>query len=260
MAVIRTSGTGKNPLVWFESSVLDPAVVIHGMFTRHGGVSNNSHRSLNLGFHVGDRSVHVRSNRRLLKEALGLRTLVSSSQTHGDRVIILEETAGDLELAGYDALITDRPGMGLMIQQADCQAVLLHDPGRGVVAAIHAGWRGSVANIIGKTIRTMQSAFRTRPGDLRAVISPSLGPCCAEFRNHCWELPPSFTRFQVDRNLFNFWEISRFQLRGAGLRDEHVDITEKCTMCSRDFFSHRRSGKNSSRVTGRNGSVIALRP
>ncbi len=250
--------TGKK-LSWVESSVFDTSTVTHGMFTRFGGVSENEYHSLNVSFGVGDSSLHVKTNRDLLRQALDLPLLVSTRQIHGNLVFVVNTKPASTEIAGYDALITNLPGLGLMIQQADCQAVLLHDPVRQVIAAVHSGWRGSVVNIIEKTISRMQSEFQTKGRYIRAVISPSLGPCCAEFTNHAWELPPSFSRFRVNRDHYNFWELSRNQLRGAGVLDKNIEITKICTKCNLDFFSHRRSSKNGLRTTGRNCSIIALR-
>ncbi|MEW6594956.1 MAG: peptidoglycan editing factor PgeF [Thermodesulfobacteriota bacterium] len=224
--------------------------------SRAGGVSPAPYGPLNLSFGVGDAEANVRENRQRLKVELGISVLASARQVHGDAVWVIDHPlAQDTEERGYDALVTDQPGLGLLIQQADCQAVLLHDPVRRVVAAIHAGWRGSVAGIIGKTIRTMTERFNTVPADLAAAISPSLGPCCAEFVNYLTELPESFHGYQVAPNHFDFWAISRDQLHQAGVREERIETARICTRCCPDYFSFRRE-----RVTGRFGSVIMLSP
>ncbi len=227
----------------------------HGVCDRHGGVSPAPHRSLNLSFGVGDAVDNVRENRQRLKAALGIPVLASASQVHGDAVWVIDEPLDrDTEQDGYDALVTNQPGIGLLIQQADCQAILLHDPVQKVVANIHAGWRGSVAGIIGKTVRTMTARFGTRPGDLVAGISPSLGPCCAEFVDYRTELPVEMHGYQMAPNRFDFWAISRDQLQESGVRQERIDSAAICTKCGSDYFSFRRE-----RVTGRFGSVIMLR-
>lgn len=258
MVIRHTLNPGTNSLHRLKSPILESPAVVHGMFTRNGGVSKNSYCSLNVSFGVGDKPENIRKNRRLLKKILGLDYLVSAKQTHGDRIFTIRKTSENKEVNDYDALVTNQPGVGLMIQQADCQAVLLHDPDRKVVAAVHVGWRGSVANIIGKTIKLMQTGFGTLPKNLRAVVSPSLGPCCAEFTNYQRELPSPFHRFQTTAHHFNFWEISRHQLLDAGVVEEHLGLTGLCTMCNPDFFSYRRSAKNGKSSTGRNGSIIAL--
>ncbi len=234
-------------------SPLDPPPP-HGSFGRQGGVSLGSLAELNVGQSVGDEPWRVEQNRRLIREALGLPVLVSARQVHGAGVaVVATAPAADLELADCDALVSACPGVGLLICQADCQAVMLYDPVRRVAANVHAGWRGSALNIIAATIATMRQDFASRPEDLRAAISPSLGPCCAEFVHYRRELPPEFQAYQVRENFFDFWAISRDQLLAAGLLPEHIEAARICTRCHADFFSYRRV-----RACGRNGSVIAV--
>jgi YfiH family protein len=139
------------------------------------------------------------------------------------------------------------------VQQADCQAVLLFDPVKKVVANIHCGWRGSVDNIIGKVIATMTDSFNVNPANLLAGISPSLGPCCAEFINYRTELPSSFWSYQVKPNYFDFWQISKDQLQGAGVNADKIETSSICTACNNDWFSYRRD-----KATGRFCSVISI--
>lgn len=227
----------------------------HGCFHRHGGVSPAPFASLNVSFGVGDAPAHVSQNRALVKQALGCPTLVSCRQVHGDGVAVVAEVDFDQELDGYDALITDRPGVALLIQQADCQAILLHDPHRRVIAAIHCGWRGSVANIIAATIARLTEIFHSRPGDLQAAISPALGPCCAEFLDYRTKLPADFHPFAGQASHVDFPAISAMQLQRAGLRPDHIEAAGICTRCNHDWFSYRRR-----RDTGRCCSAIGLLP
>lgn len=224
-------------------------------FARLGGESKAPYHSLNVGLHVGDDSVAVMHNRQRIKEHLGISLLASARQVHGDSVMVVDEMPGhDVEHDGHDALITKLRGVGLMIQQADCQAVALYDPRQQAIGNIHAGWRGSVVNIVAKTVANMTAAFGTRPADLLAGISPSLGPCCAEFVHFRDELPPSFHPYQVQGNHFDFWAISRDQLINSGLCQENIQIAGICTKCSLDYFSHRRE-----KVTGRFATVVAMK-
>jgi len=232
--------------------------VPHGMFARSGGASIAPYDSLNLSYGVGDEEATVLENRDRLKQILDIDYLISSQQVHGDRVAVVEQADRDLELAGFDALITNQAGTGLLIQQADCQAILLYDPDKQVIAAIHNGWRGSVTNIIAKTITALEQHFKIRPEEIRAAISPSLGPCCGEFINYRKELPLEFLKFQVTENHFDFWAISRWQLKHSGINTNNIMTAGICTACNKDFFSYRRAVENGNGVTGRNGSVIAL--
>ena len=228
---------------------------------RFGGVSTAPYTSLNLSYGVGDVHVSVSENRRLMKERLGISILLSAGQVHGDRCYVTESSvSADLEVDGYDALMTDQPGLALMIQQADCQGVTLYDPGHSAIAAIHSGWQGSVQNIIGKTVEKMKTVYGSVPGDIEAYISPSLGPCCAEFVNYPLEFPSSFLDFQVKENYFDFWQISRSQLLTAGLKDKLIETAGICTSCSSDYFSYRRACREGDGRTGRCATVIALLP
>lgn len=255
MTVKRHQGEKTDPVEWYTTDVISAP---HGMFCCSGGGSASPFTGLNLSFAVGDVPDRVRENRRQLKKWLGLEHLVSAGQVHGDQLVIVEDISRDRELRGFDGLITSQPGVGLLIQQADCQAVLLHDPVRKVVAAVHSGWRGSRRNITGRAVGEMEQHYGVDPADLRAVISPSLGPCCAEFTNYRLELPQSFHPQQVKPCYFDFWAITRSQLTAAGLLEKNIETVGICTACSKDFFSYRRAVKSADGITGRNGSVIAL--
>lgn len=248
------------PLSFYTSSLLS---VPHGMFRRSGGTSSAPFASLNFSEHIGDQQELVQANRARAIEALQLRSLVAVRQVHADRVLVVDQEHplgknphGEAE--GYDAIISTLAGVGLLIQQADCQAILLHAPQQEVVAAVHCGWRGSVTDIIGKTIHRLQTACGVNPADLRAAVSPSLGPCCAEFINYQRELPAWMHAFQVRPMYFDFWAISQHQLMAAGVPAKHIDIAAVCTRCDHNFFSYRRAQQESNGITGRNGSIIGL--
>jgi YfiH family protein len=229
--------------------------LIHGTFNRHGGVSPSPWDSNNVSFGLGDNAKNVHANREQIKKALGFKNLVSAKQIHGSRVHTVDESpVDDMEVDAFDALITNVPGIGLMIQQADCQAVFLFDPEKKAIGIAHVGWRGSIGNIIAETVLAMSRAFSTEPADVKAAISPSLGPCCAEFVNFRSELPAALHGYQVRPDYFNFWAISRDQLGTAGIRPENIHITAICTRCDQNFFSYRRD-----RDTGRFASVIGIR-
>ncbi|MCX5863751.1 MAG: peptidoglycan editing factor PgeF [Deltaproteobacteria bacterium] len=228
--------------------------VFSGTFSRHGGASEAPYHSRNVGLHVGDDEARVLRNRALIKEELGLARLVSAKQVHGDSILNVDWLPdADVEHAGHDALMTNIPQVGLMIQQADCQAIMLYDPEHGAVANIHSGWRGSVQNIIGKTVTAMRAAYGTNPSALFAAISPSLGPCCGEFTQYQTELPLAFHAYQVRPDHFDFWAISRDQLCDCGVRSEQIEIAGCCTVCDGDYFSYRRD-----KITGRFASVIGM--
>ena len=230
------------------------SLLFHAVFNRQEGVSPPPWHSRNVSFGIGDNPENALKNRERIKKSLGAKRLVAANQVHGSKVHVVHDfPSKDLEVNGFDALVTNVAGVGLMIQQADCQAVLLFDPEKKAIGIVHVGWRGSVADIISATIVTMNKAFSTEPADLQAAISPSLGPCCAEFINFQTELPVSLHGYQVRPNYFDFWSISCDQLCSAGVRPENITVAEVCTYCNQDYFSYRRD-----KTTGRFASVIGL--
>ncbi len=228
----------------------------HAVFTRLGGVSAPPFDSLNVGLGTGDSPSAVQENRDRIRRFMGADRLVVLKQVHGENVVVLrrEDMDGATQPLRGDGLVTDVPGTGLVIQQADCQAVILFDPVRRVVANVHCGWRGNVANILGNAVRVMGEAFRCEPEEVLAGVGPSLGPCCGEFRGHEEIFPESFRAFEVRENHFDLWALSLHQLMEAGLRREHVALARICTRCRRDlFFSYRGEG-----ITGRFATLAML--
>jgi YfiH family protein len=153
-----------------------------------------------------------------------------------------------------DAVVCDRPGIFTVIQVADCQAILLVDPRRRVVANIHSGWRGSIANIIAATIATLKRRWGICPADLLAGIGPSLGPCCGEFRHFRRELPPEVWPYGNASNFFDFWALSRDQLVSAGVPTGQIHQSRICTRCNTGLFYSYRANHE----TGRFAAVIGF--
>lgn len=231
----------------------------HGIFTRCGGNSLPPFDGLNTALSVGDRKADVEKNRSLILKTTRGRQLRFVRQVHRDKAVILDDGGSSenpiSEPTEADAMITQVPGQDLAIQVADCQAVMLYDPVRRVVANIHSGWRGSIGNIIGKTIQKMTEGFGSDPSDLLGGIGPSLGPCCAEFINYRTEIPEQYWLYRDENDHFDFWAIGRDQLTEAGLKSENIEKSGICTRCRTDlFFSYRGEG-----ITGRFSAVIGLR-
>lgn len=258
--------------VWYGIFTSFAAVGIrHGVSTRLGGHSTAPFHSLNLGLHTGDDAETVWNNRQLFCQAVGLSAekVVTAEQIHGN--VVKQVTAADAgrgakhyqeAIKGTDALITNVPGLPLMLFFADCVPVLIVDPVAKAIGISHAGWKGTVGKIAQKTVLAMQQQFNTNPADCLVGIGPSIGPCCyevdetvlsklrAEFP--CWEqlVIPRERRWQL-----NLWEANRQQLREIGIGDTNITVSSICTADNTPiFFSHRAESGH----TGRIGAIISL--
>lgn len=230
--------------------------LFHGIFTRLGGKSRGPYAALNVGRAVGDTEEAVAWNRRTIARNSGGEPAFVS-QVHGTGVAVIDGSrhADPADPPKADAIVTTLENRPLVIQVADCQPVLLYDPEHRAVANIHSGWRGSVADIIGTCISVMKNRFDTDPARLIAGIGPSLGPCCAEFVYFREEIPETFWKYKDAADRFNFWQISRDQLRDAGVRPENIASANMCTKCNPHlFYSYRKAN-----TTGRFAAVIGLR-
>jgi YfiH family protein len=224
----------------------------HCFTTRLGGVSKGYLSSMNLGYHRGDSPENVEKNYEILANAIGFSTkqMVLANQVHSDivRTVGLADARG-VDHRAYpecDALITNTPGVALVVFTADCTPILLHDPVTGAVGAVHAGWRGTAAGIAGKAVEKMQKDFGCDPASIRAAIGPNIAQCCFETDGDVPEAmvqtfgreAEAFIRKQNEKYYVNLKEINALSLRRRGVR--HVEISESCTMCEHHrFWSHR---------------------
>jgi len=235
------------------------AQLYHGITSRQGGGSGPPFDSLNMAQHVGDSADQVAANRQRVWARFDSARPVWLRQVHSNTVVVwdgMAQKAGGQVAGEADAVVTDRSGWLLTILVADCQPVMLFDPVRSIIANVHSGWRGSIADILGRTVAVMKAQFGCNPADIHAGIGPSLGPCCAEFVNFRTEIPEALWSYRVSDNHFDFWAMSRDQLVRAGLRPERVETGNICTCCRRDlFFSYRAAHQ-----TGRIAAVIGMTP
>ena len=239
--------------------------VSHGFTTRLGGVSTGTLESMNISYHRGDAPENVEKNYRLLADALqfSVKDLVMSHQIHSDLVRVVTK-ADHLGLDHHlypacDALITNEPGTALVIFTADCTPILLWDEKTGAVGAIHAGWRGTAANIAGKTVEKMVAEFGCDPANIRAAIGPNIGACCFEVGGEVPEamgaafgpaveewIFPKGEKFHMDLK-----QVNALALKNAGVTQ--IDISTQCTMCQHHrFWSHRVHGAS----RGSQGAII----
>ena len=243
--------------------------VIHAFSTRFGGVSDGIWTSMNLGTTRGDDPDRVRENYRRFFEAAGanLKGVVMSNQVHGTeiRVATAQDVKKDLyDPEGYevDGLMTDVPGLALVIFSADCLPVLLYDPVKKAVCAVHGGWRGTVAGIAPKGVRQLGEVYGSRPEDILAVIGPGISGCHFETHSDVPEavmrvLPPEKSRMCIrgyTQNKFHvdLKAVNRFLLMEAGVPAANITVDPDCTVCRPDkYFSHRQTG-------GARGSLAAV--
>lgn len=244
------------------SGLAQVAGIRHGIFLRFSETQSGRRRSFNLGLNCGESNDRVWRHRRRIQALLGFDAMVFSRQVHGNQVNVWlpKENSGTPDLQGEhgyltgDGLITQSAGQALFIQTADCQSVFIVDPFKRVVANIHSGWRGSISNIIGRTVDIMTKRFDCNPGDLQCGIGPSLGPCCAEFVNYKNEIPKKYWPYRLAGDRFDFWRMSLDQFISAGVRAEYVEISRICTRCNTHlFYSYRGEVR-----TGRFSAVIGL--
>jgi YfiH family protein len=253
-----------NGLVFYQfASLAVHTEAQHAIFTRLGGRSQGAFRSLNVGSLVGDDPAAVQANHELIWASLDLQltTVVTARQVHGARAAVVGCSDGGTVIPSTDALISDEPGVALLLRFADCVPLVLCDPQRHAIGLAHAGWRGMVAGVVPNTVAALQSAFGCRPADLIAGVGPAIGPCCYEVGpNVVAEVEGVFGKatgllsVQPDGAVhFDLPAAIHRQLQHSGV--VQVEDSGLCTHCHTDeFFSHRAENGH----TGRFAVVAAL--
>lgn len=240
--------------------------VPHGFFTRKGGFSSGIYDSLNVGYGSADDRANIDANRALIRQYLNVTRLATLYQTHSADCLFIgnEDAAADAHNIRADALVTDRRGIALGVLSADCAPVLMVDRQAGLVAAIHAGWRGAQGGIIEATLDVMQS-HGAKPETIRATIGPTISP-------QAYEVGPEFvaafasshpdsdvfftTAKRTSHAMFNLPGFILARLAQAGI-DRHN--LARCTYGETDlFFSHRRNTHAGLTDYGRQLSAICL--
>lgn len=236
---------------WFEFKLLQNYPVKHAVFTRKGGVSKGAFDSLNLGDNVGDDPNSVQKNKERVQEKMKVDELCFLNQVHGDAV---EEVTASDDVLHADGMVVTKKDIGIAIRHADCQAAIFYDRKNHILANVHAGWRGNVQNIYQKALKRMEEIAKTKPEDVIACISPSLGPTNAEFVHYEKELPKSFWKHKDEKHRFNLWNVAKQQLIDLKIPSDQIEIASLCTYQNEgDFYSFRRERK-----TGRNATVCSL--
>ncbi len=239
-------------------------------FSTARGEGSGNYGGFNITDYCGDSVSHVAACRRQLCRKLGIedRRLLLPRQTHGCKVYCIGAGFVDQPqekqfeaLYGVDAVVTAEPRICIGVSTADCIPILLHDARIGVVAAVHAGWRGTVAYIAEKCIGTMQESYGCHSGDIQAIIGPGISLDSFEVGDEVYE---TFRKNGFDMNRIaaryasaecgekwhiDLWEANRMQLIANGIDDKNIQVAGVCTYKEyKRFFSARRLGTESGRI------------
>lgn len=237
--------------------------VVHGVFTRLGGTSRPPYHWLNVGKSVGDDQKAVDANYGLICRTLGIHRgdIATAYQVHSANVAVVGPGDRGRVARQTDALVTNRPGVFLMLRFADCVPIAFYDPVQRAIGLAHAGWKGTLGKAAQKTVEAMMEAYGSRPADLIACIGPSIGPCCyqiggnvAKLVNEVFPYQPQLLHQQEDgsRHL-DLWAANWLQLAALGVHQ--IEVSGLCTACHNDeFFSHRADNG----CTGRFAVVVGL--
>lgn len=259
----------KDGLVYVTFPNMEKAGVTAAFTTRLGGVSCGQYASMNMSFTNGDDPKSVKENYNILFSSLGLdpEKAVISHQTHTDNIrIVKEEDIGkgivkERDYTDIDGLITNIKDVALVTQYADCVPLLFYDPVKQVIAASHAGWRGTVSQIGLKTVLKMEKFFGSDPKDILAAIGPSIGKCCYEVDAPVVREIEKITYLERDKLLFDegagkyrldLAETNRQILNYAGIKDANICVSDLCTCCNSEFFHSHRA------TAGKRGNLAAI--
>jgi YfiH family protein len=264
----------------------------HAFCTRRGGVSKGAFAGLNMSHKEGDNDENIRKNWDIVAATFGVsrENFFQVHQVHGDRIFTIDDAAPqtfDHQPREYDAIITNRPGLALCVKTADCVPVLMVDMEKRIVAAVHAGWRGTALNISGKALRSLSEQYGTRPQDIQAAIGPAIGACCYEVDATVYramESHPARDKIFAPRSgsgsesgaglgtktvmktktgtgtgvakwKLNLALANRHQLQEMGVPGANIHNADLCTSCASEwFYSHRKERG----ITGRMLNFIMI--
>lgn len=245
----------------------------HYVSSRKGGYSQNNFSGLNLGFHVGDDNFKVLQNRRLLSRALGIDIMscTFANQDHTANIAVIDRKskgrgAAEVETAlpNTDGMITNVPGICINVLVADCVPILLFDPVKRVIAALHAGWKGTLKRITSHAVEMMIQQYGCKAQDIIAGMGPSNGPCCYEVgedvkRETCMAFGSTQDIIKESevpgKYIFDQWTANQMQLIDFGVKKENIEISGLCSQCQHHTFFSARAANG---ITGRIAAGIML--
>lgn len=230
----------------------ETGIVKHGFSTKLGGVSKGDCATMNISTTRGDDPEAVNENRRRLARALDVEEckMVYTQQTHTTNVAVVNESDYGRVLPETDGMITNVPGLCLVTFYADCVPLYFVDPVKQVIGLSHSGWRGTVHKMAVATVRKMRETYGCDPADIRAVVGPSICQECyevsedvidefrANYRKEDWD--SLYYKKENGKYQLNLWRANEINLLDAGIRKDHMAVTNLCTCCNHELlFSHR---------------------
>jgi YfiH family protein len=257
------------PLRWYQFDLfMDQPGLAQGIFTRSGGVSPEPWASLNMATSGGDTRERVTENRQRILDGLGMPEcgIFDVWQVHGTEVIPsrIPRLMGTLHQKA-DAILTDQPGLVLLMLFADCVPIFLYDPRHQAIGIVHAGWQGTVDHVAARAVGKMVSTYGSKPEELMVGIGPSI--CLDHYEVGLNVIARVDAAFGSEVGLLvhrknghahlDLWKANQLVLTGAGVLPEHIEVAGLCTVeHPQDWYSHR--GEKGQ--TGRFGGAFALRP
>ena len=255
----------KNGLKYIQMSIFQNEKIVHGFFSRIGGVSNNPYSSINLGGTTGDDVQNVIENRKRIFECINrpVDSIYDVWQVHGNDIIVADRPRklGTPHLPA-DGIITNSPNVTLMMRFADCVPIIFYDPIKHVVVMAHAGWQVTIKKVCQKVIKKMTEKFDCEPANILAGIGPSIGPdhyfvgenVIQSVQENLGIFYDKVVFHKNGKTVFDLWQANALLLREIGIK--HIEISEICSYCkNEDWYSYRREGIKS----GRFAVVIGLK-
>lgn len=246
--------------------------IINYTSTRLGGLSTGSFSSFNLGFTVNDNIDSVTNNRKILYEALDCdyKNMIFAKQSSLDLIKVIDDNhkpnqIGEIneEIIGVDSLITKEKNICISILTADCVPILLYDKEINIIAAVHAGWKGTSMSILSKTIKKMIDEFNSNPKNIIAAFGPSISPSVYEigidvyeiFKNEFEYIEKITSPIKKDKYLLDLWNANKYQLLNNGVEEQNIQLSNLCTYSNPYLFYSARFNSN---ITGRLATGIMM--
>ena len=254
-----------NGLEYYQFNIFKNYEIVHGIFTRKGGVSSGPYTSLNLGGTNGDLRSNVIENRKRIFDVMGrnVSSIFDVWQVHGAEILVPNQPRALNEPhLRADGVVTNKQEITILMRFADCVPILLYDPRNHVAGMVHAGWQGTVKKIAAAAVDRMVKEYGSNPVDIIAGIGPSIGPDHYEVQKDVLDrfsavFGSSAEEMSIHKQgkiWLDLWQANRIILNGAGI--EKVETSNECTACNINrWYSHR--GEKG--MTGRFGAVLGLK-